>query len=162
MSEITVRGRGIPFAKESPDHGGTLAHPTLIVLHSTGGAFQGAWSWMMKKDDTYASAHFLVSRTGEIQQLVSLHHIAYHAGVSSYNGKANCNTFSIGIEMEHLDGKQDWPDMQLLAVAALCKELQRQFGISHIVGHRDVAPGRKVDPLKFPWDTFRAVLGKVV
>lgn len=158
MSEISIPGRGqVPFPKESPNHGGPLVDPTIIVLHSTGGNYPGCYNWMMEKRATgNVSAHFVVTRSGSIIQLVSIHKQAWHAGVSAWNGREGCNAFSIGIEQEHIDGKQDWPEAQVQATAALVKALLKACPtINKTVGHFDIAPGRKIDPKGFPWEHYR-------
>jgi N-acetylmuramoyl-L-alanine amidase len=161
MAELTVNGKLIPFPKLSPNCAPRAANrqPTLIVLHSTGGAYRGAVAWLMNPDSG-VSAHFVISRRAEMVQLVSLADVAWHAGRSSYQGQAvgnSVNQFAIGIELEHLDSKQDWPAAQMEACADLCAVLCQRLDIDpkHIVGHRDVAPGRKVDPVDFPWALFR-------
>jgi N-acetylmuramoyl-L-alanine amidase len=132
------------------------------VLHSTGGAFAGAVSWMMSLAGK-VSAHFVVSRTGEIRQLVSIYRVAYHAGAGRWPGVNDnrMNDCSIGIEMEHVDGKQDWTYAQVSSVAALVSAIRQKFPkitTANIIGHRDWAPGRKVDPKDFPWATFRPMV----
>ena len=136
--------------------------PTMIVLHSTEGDFAGAEAWLCNPASE-VSAHYLVSRAGEIAQLVPTARTAWQAGKSSWLGRdvrGSVNAFSIGIEMEHFDGLQDWPEEQLAIVAALCRALMAAYAIppAMVVGHADVAPGRKVDPKDFPWPAFRARL----
>ena len=107
------------------------------------------------------SAHCLIRRDGQIIQYVSFDHNAWHAGISSFNGREQCNEFSIGIELE---GTDDIPytDVQYLQLAALVTKLQASYSfISHnnIVGHCDIAPGRKTDPGEaFDWQHFKQCL----
>lgn len=161
MAEIFINGKAVPFPKESPNSRADTdgEAPKFIILHSTGGAFQGAINWMLSLVGK-VSAHFCVSRTGEMRQLVSMKRVAYHAGKSQWSTRTNLNTCSIGIEMEHIDGKQDWPDAQVEAVAALVSEIRHRYGIpkEKILGHFQIAPGRKVDPLDFPWIKFRELV----
>lgn len=138
--------------------------PTLIILHSTECAYDVAVAWLCNPKSE-VSAHYVVSRAGETVQLVPPEHTAWHAGKSVWHGEAvrgSVNAFSLGIEMEHFDGKQDWPEAQLTAVAALCRTLMGRYGIvpEAIRSHAEVAtpPGRKVDPRDFPWSAFRARL----
>lgn len=158
MAEIYLHGIPVPFPTESenqrPDTDGEP--PRYIILHSTGGAFAGAVSWLLQQKSG-VSAHFVASRAGALRQLVSVHHIAYHAGVSHWGRRSNMNTCALGIEMEHLDGRQDWPEAQVAAVAHLCAALMVNFRIpiENILGHNQIAPGRKVDPAGFPWPRFR-------
>ena len=94
------------------------------------------------------SAHFLVTRLGEIVQFVSSGDRAWHAGESHWCGQTNCNDFSIGIELEGTDD-QAYTDVQYVQLRQLIKALQRyhpSLDQSDIVGHSDIAPGRKTDP----------------
>lgn len=107
------------------------------------------------------SAHCLIRRNGQIIQYVSFNNKAWHAGVSAFDGREQCNDFSIGIELE---GTDDIPytDKQYQLLALLVKKLQASYPlISHnnIVGHCDIAPGRKTDPgPSFNWHYFRQCL----
>lgn len=97
------------------------------------------------------SAHFLIRRDGELVQFVSCLRRAWHAGVSSWRGRSACNDYSIGIEFE---GTDDTPyeRAQYLSAQALIAELRRAYPIRAIVGHCDIAPGRKTDPgASFDW-----------
>ncbi|MEI6520134.1 MAG: N-acetylmuramoyl-L-alanine amidase [bacterium] len=132
----------------------------MIVLHGTGGGFESALRWLISPKSR-VSAHFLVSREGEVVQMVPVSDIAWHAGRAYWHGLRDINKISIGIEMENMPG-QDWPDPQLHKVADLCRMLMTRYGISweEVVGHRDVAypPGRKTDPQNFPWEKFKKLI----
>jgi AmpD protein len=104
------------------------------------------------------SAHFVVRRDGALVQFVPCERRAWHAGASTWRGRTRCNDFSIGIELE---GADDVPfeDAQYAVLAFLIKALQRAYPILDIVGHSDIAPGRKTDPgPHFDWPRFRASL----
>ena len=106
------------------------------------------------------SAHFLVRRDGELIQFVPCAKRAWHAGESAWKGKARCNDFSIGIELEGT-GEIAYTDAQYEKLAALTRALQSRYGIAEIAGHSDIAPGRKHDPgPSFDWQRYRALLGK--
>ncbi|HPW22267.1 MAG TPA: N-acetylmuramoyl-L-alanine amidase [Vicinamibacterales bacterium] len=126
--------------------------PQVIVLHSTGGSFTSAVNWLMNKV-AKVSAHYVVSRTGEVRKLVPLSSVAYHAGKAEWNGHADVNGISASIEMAHVDFAQDWPDAQVKAVAALIEQIRAAYGPLPVTGHYFVARprGRKVDPALFPW-----------
>ena len=94
------------------------------------------------------SSHFFISRTGEVTQLVSTRHRAWHAGVSSWQGREACNDFSIGIELEG-DGEHPFDAAQYASLGALCQAIASEDPIKHWVGHSDIAPGRKSDPGPF-------------
>lgn len=104
------------------------------------------------------SSHFLLRRDGEIVQFVSCLQRAWHAGVSSWQGRTRCNDFSIGIELEGSDFVP-FTDRQYAALARLTRLLQRAYPIRSIAGHSDIAPGRKTDPgPNFDWTRYRASL----
>ena len=106
------------------------------------------------------SAHFLVRRSGRCLQFVSCDLRAWHAGVSSWRGRDNCNDCSIGIELEGLEGQQ-FEAAQYLAVARLLRLLRQRYPIQEVVGHEHVAPGRKSDPGPgFDWLRLGALMGR--
>ncbi len=97
------------------------------------------------------SAHFVVRRDGGVQQFVSIDDRAFHAGKSAWNGREGCNDWSIGIELEGLDG-QAFEPAQYDTLTRLLPAIDTQRGIRHVVGHEHVAPGRKNDPgAAFDW-----------
>lgn len=97
------------------------------------------------------SAHFFIQRGGELWQFVSCDDRAWHAGKSHYLGRDNCNDFSIGIELEGLEGETFEP-AQYETLNALLPALALQYPLAHIAGHEDIAPGRKQDPgAGFDW-----------
>lgn len=97
------------------------------------------------------SSHFYVRRGGELWQFVSCDERAWHAGVSSYRGRTNCNDDSIGIELEGLEGECFEP-AQYATLAALCASILLHYPIQHLAGHEHIALGRKGDPgAGFDW-----------
>lgn len=101
------------------------------------------------------SAHFLIRRDGATVQFVSTQLRAWHAGVSSWNGRERCNDFSVGIELEGADDCA-FADAQYAALAVLTRALRARYEIEDVVGHSDIAPGRKTDPGPcFDWERFR-------
>ncbi|KTB81455.1 1,6-anhydro-N-acetylmuramyl-L-alanine amidase AmpD [Pseudomonas syringae] len=111
--------------------------------------------------DLRVSAHFLIERDGEVIQFVSCLDRAWHAGVSSFDGREGCNDFSIGIELEGTD-EQPFSEAQYHALIDLTRQLRKAFVAitpERICGHSDIAPGRKTDPGPcFDWARFRAAL----
>ena len=91
------------------------------------------------------SAHFFIRRDGRLMQFVSCHHRAWHAGISRWKGRDRCNDFSIGIELEGHDSCA-FDDAQYLILDPLLLCLRAAFPIVDVVGHSDIAPGRKTDP----------------
>ena len=110
------------------------------------------------------SAHFLIRRDGEIVQFVSADDRAWHAGESCWERRSNCNDFSIGIEVEGCD-EEHYAMTQYRALAHLIRAVRNQYpAIQHdaIVGHSDIAPGRKTDPgPAFDWLQLKRLLGAV-
>jgi AmpD protein len=107
------------------------------------------------------SAHYFIDRQGAVIELVDPDQAAWHAGVSSFAGREGCNAFSIGIELEGTP-EHDITEEQYQVLTALCIELMRRYPLitpERIVGHSDIAPGRKVDPGHlFPWQRLREAL----
>lgn len=104
------------------------------------------------------SAHFLICRDGEIIQFVPCAKRAWHAGVSEWCGRACCNDFSIGVELEGSDF-EPYTDAQYAALADLTSALRAAYPIIDAVGHSDIAPGRKTDPGPcFDWPRYRATV----
>jgi AmpD protein len=101
--------------------------------------------------DTKVSAHFYIRRNGELWQFVSCDDRAWHAGQSSFMGKDNCNDYSIGIELEGLEGNS-FETAQYDSLTSVSAALQQNYPIAHFAGHEHVAPGRKADPgAQFDW-----------
>jgi N-acetyl-anhydromuramoyl-L-alanine amidase len=97
------------------------------------------------------STHFFIARTGAVWQFVSCDNRAWHAGVSSFQGRKNCNDYSIGIELEGLEG-DTFDAAQYGALVQLCRVLREHYPIEYVVGHEHIAPGRKQDPgAGFDW-----------
>lgn len=95
--------------------------------------------------DMRVSAHFLIRRDGRLIQFVSIAHRAWHAGISTWDGRERCNDFSIGIELEGCD-ELPFAAAQYLTLNALLADLSRRYPLQAVVGHSDIAPGRKTDP----------------
>ena len=105
------------------------------------------------------SAHFLIRRGGGLIQFVSCDERAWHAGVSEWRGRTQCNDFSVGIELEGLEGSR-FEARQYAALAKLLRALQARYPIEAVAGHEHVAPGRKRDPGPgFDWHLLATRLG---
>ena len=150
----------------------------LIVLHGISlppGEYGGPWidrlftgslpaaahPYFAQISGTRVSAHVLIRRDGTAVQYVPFGARAWHAGVSEFQGRAACNDFSIGIELEGTD-EAPYEAAQYVATAAVIKALLRAYpslSAGRIVGHSDIAPGRKTDPgPAFDWARMRALL----
>jgi N-acetylmuramoyl-L-alanine amidase len=185
------------WRQASPNQGGPLKAPTLIVLHFTasGGAGPEGDADYFLSPNARVSAHAVVGRDGQILQTVPFDRTAWHAGRSVWRGVPNCNDFSLGIEIDNwgrllrsADGQvRSWsgdpvdparavelthkherhaalweiyPERQLAALTTLVAALLKEYpSLQEIVGHDDVAPGRKADPgPAFPMDRLRDVV----
>ncbi|MEO6186206.1 MAG: 1,6-anhydro-N-acetylmuramyl-L-alanine amidase AmpD [Steroidobacteraceae bacterium] len=150
----------------------------LIVMHGISlppGEFGGPWieqlfngqrlpdfhPYFATVQGMRVSAHLLVRRDGEIVQFVPFHRRAWHAGASRFEGRTACNDFSIGIEMEGADASP-YEAAQYHAAAVAIRALLHAYptlAASRLVGHSDIAPGRKTDPGEsFDWAALREAL----
>lgn len=105
------------------------------------------------------SSHFYIRRQGELQQFVSCDRRAWHAGVSSYLGRSDCNNNAIGIELEGVDDAP-FDERQYETLVSLCAAILQRYPITQVAGHEHIAPGRKTDPGSgFDWALLRQALG---
>lgn len=153
----------IDHAYSSPNFNHRIFH---LVLHYTAMDFKTSLNTLTNKE-TQVSAHYLIPETDidgqrKIFQLVPENERAWHAGVSNWGKRANINDTSIGIEIVNLGykdeaGKRTWypfSDYQIQTVIELAQNIIKRYGIQaiNVIGHSDIAPGRKVDPGPlFPW-----------
>jgi len=129
-----------------------------IVLHSADGASQQGDLSELTTGSRGASAHYYITRDGKVHHLVADDDIAHHAGVMNIDPAHFGNAASIGIEQEHVDGKDDWPDAQVRRTAIIVSHILQShpnLTLNDVMGHSDVAPGHKVDPVNYPWAKFR-------
>lgn len=122
-----------------------------------------AHPYFAKLQGVKVSAHLFVRRTGEVLQFVPFNKRAWHAGQSSFQGRAACNDFSIGIELEGAD-QIPYEPLQYQRLAMITQLLMQHYPDIRretIVGHSDIAPGRKTDPGDaFDWHHFFSLLEK--
>lgn len=111
--------------------------------------------------DTQVSAHLFIDRLGVVTQFVPFSQRAWHAGRSEFNGRSECNDFSIGIELEGTD-ELPYTQAQYTALAEVTLQLIQSYPLlthDRIVGHSDIAPMRKTDPGQaFDWVYFKSLL----
>jgi N-acetyl-anhydromuramoyl-L-alanine amidase len=124
-----------------PDHFGG---PGIVDLF-TNCLDPAAHAYFREIHQLRVSAHFLIRRDGELIQFVSCSRRAWHAGVSSWQGRESCNDFSIGIELEGCD-RLPFENVQYRVLNRLLADLRQRYPIEAVVGHSDIAPGRKTDP----------------
>ena len=149
-------------AKPSPNHDARTAPIDILLLHYTGMRSGEAACARLIDADAKVSAHYLVYEDGCIDQLVPEARRAWHAGVSSWKGETDINSRSIGIEIVnpgHEFGYRDFPEAQIEAVIALCRDIVARHAIrpERVLAHSDIAPARKLDPgERFPWARLAA------
>lgn len=134
----------------------------LLLLHATVGDLASSLAWLCNPRSR-VSSHYVISRTGRVFQLVDESNVAWHAGRSSWQGRPNCNAYSIGIELENAnDGHDPYPSVQVAALTALARDIlaRHQLVPAQIARHLDVAvpAGRKTDPAGFPFAAWQAAL----
>ena len=160
-----------PNCDERPGH----AAPTLLVIHNISlppHRFGGeavidlflncldvrAHPFYAGLEGIRVSSHFFIRRDGDLIQFVPCGLRAWHAGSSQWRGRGRCNDFSVGVELEGSD-LVPFRDAQYHALARLTRELGAAYPIEDVVGHADIAPGRKTDPGPFfDWDRYRSLL----
>lgn len=134
-----------------------------LILHSTDGRCGGDIATLTGEDTDNGthtvSVHWYVTRTGDIYHFVADDDCAFHAG--AVNAQKYDNDHSIGIEHEHFDGQEDWPDAQIQASALVGAFLLQQYPDIEVTHHATVAfpAGRKVDPVNFRGDDWWQALG---
>ena len=142
----------------SPNHDERALPITMAVIHYT--EMESAHEALERLSDPEAkvSAHYLISRDGEVTRLVPEERRAWHAGLSYWRGIRDVNSASIGIELDHPGhkyGYRPFPDAQFEALVPLLARMVKTHAIprANVVGHSDVAPARKIDPGElFPWE----------
>ena len=154
--------------------------PELIIVHGIslppnefGGPwidrlFTGTLAWdahpyFRQIEGLRASAHVVIRRDGQLTQYVPFGERAWHAGLSQYRTRSGCNDFSVGVELEGTDdiAYTDAQYAQLVELIAALIEAYPSLSPEHLVGHSDVAPGRKSDPGPyFEWPRLRARLNE--
>jgi len=157
MQEFAADSALVSRLKPSPNQDERLLAPDIVLLHYTGMACASAALERLCDPAAKVSSHYLVEEDGTIVQLVPEARRAWHAGRSSWEGVSDINSRSIGIEIAnpgHSFGYPDFPQAQITAVIALCRDIVARYGMraDRVLAHSDVAPQRKLDPgEKFPW-----------
>ena len=143
--------------RPSPNFDERALPVSMIVLHYTGMPDAESAIDRLTSPKARVSAHYVVKEDGEVLQLVDEEKRAWHAGKSYWRGTTDINSASVGIEIVnpgHEFGYRPFPDEQIASVIPLVADIKDRHGIGrgNIVGHSDVAPGRKEDPGElFPW-----------
>lgn len=176
MDGWLTEARQVPSDNFEPRPAG--CEPELLVIHNIslppgsygGGEIESFFTNCLDCDshpffneirDVRVSSHLLIRRDGEVVQFVSFDERAWHAGQSCFQGRDNCNDFSIGIELEGED-EDPYTDEQYAVLAVTSQALLDHYAMLNsdaITGHSDIAPGRKTDPgPAFSWQRYRSSL----
>ncbi len=156
---VVIHSISLPPANSEADYGGGYVQQLF-----TNTLDWNAHPYFETIRDQKVSAHFLIERTGALWQFVSCHDRAWHAGQSSYRTsdnteRANCNDFSIGIELEGVPG-ETFTDAQYESLSSLNAALSHVLHGLDFVGHEHIAPGRKDDPGSgFDWVRLKREVG---
>lgn len=156
-------------ALPSPNHGERFGPIDILLLHYTGMPDdEQALAWLCNPESK-VSSHYFVHADGRVLQLVGEDRRAWHAGLSLWAGESDINSRSIGIEIAnagHPGGLPDFPTPQIGALISLCRSILTRHAIPphRVLGHSDVAPGRKIDPgERFSWASLaKAGIGHFV
>lgn len=128
-------------------------HPTMVIIHYTTNDDADDSLATLTSQTRRVSAHYLIGPSGQLYQLVPENRRAWHAGQSYWAGMTDINSLSIGIEIDNR-GEGPFAEAQIGTLLALLQDLRQRYRIKpeNVLGHADVAPGRKVDPgAYFPW-----------
>lgn len=139
----------------SPNHGPrrNALTPSIVVIHYTAMQTAEAAIKRLCNPSFEVSAHYLISKTGEVVQMVAEEYRAWHAGAGEWRGQDDINSRSIGIELDNT-GAEPFPEPQMGALEQLLRDIRNRWQIDplNIIGHSDMAPGRKKDPgPRFDW-----------
>ena len=143
--------------RPSPNHDARTGTVDMLIIHYTGMIDQEAALARLTDPAAKVSAHYLIGEEGAVIRLVPEERRAWHAGVSYWRGRSDINSASVGIELVnpgHEFGYRDFPAAQMTALATLAKGIVNRHKIParHVLGHSDIAIGRKQDPgERFDW-----------
>ncbi len=176
VSGLLLSARQVPSPNSDERPAGVTAD--LIIVHGISlppGEFGGPWidhlftntlppavhPYFEEVRELRVSSHLLLRRDAELVQYVPFHRRAWHAGASSWQGRERCNDYSIGIELEGTDHSPYEPGQYAMlarVIVRLCSAYPG-LGPGRVVGHSDVAPGRKSDPgIAFDWPLLHALV----
>ncbi len=143
--------------RDTPNKGGIM-EPVYIIMHYDGASNSTSAIEWMTDARSKVSAHLHISRTGVVTQLAPFNVRCWHAGSSTWAGLKGLNTYSIGIELQN-KGQEIYTEKQISIALEVCRAIISEYPIRDILGHSDIAPGRKEDPgRQFPWERFKSLI----
>ena len=150
-----VKDDGTPIRfVDTPNKGGAMTPEFLVMHYTAGSSAEGSVAWMCNPA-AKSAAHLVIGRDGGVTQLAAFNRVAWHAGQSQWAGRSGLNGFSIGIELEGLEG-HPFEAAQYQALTQLAKSIAAHYPLKHVAGHEHIAPGRKADPgAGFDWAKFQ-------
>lgn len=149
---------GVSF-HDTPNKNGIIS-PIYIIMHYDGATNATSAIHWMSDPKSKVSAHVHISREGIVTQLAPFNVKCWHAGLSFWAGLNDLNRYSIGIELQN-KRTEVYTEKQINAAIEVCQAIIAHYPIQEILGHSDIAPGRKEDPGKqFPWKKFKPLLKK--
>ncbi len=161
---------GTPVNFQATGNIGGMLKAKYLVMHFTAGSNAGSSTAWLRSPKSKASAHVVIGRDGTVIQLVPFNKVAWHAGLSRWESLVGMNQYSIGIELDNAgrvykraDGKwQTYSSVQLEVARDVAALIMAEYKLVDVVGHDDIAPGRKNDPgPAFPTESFRSqIMGR--
>lgn len=139
---------------------GRVIDPTGIIFHHTAGRFAGSLDWVTRKESG-VSYHYMIDMNGDIYEIVDPTRRAWHAGVSLFNGRNDCNSFMIGIAFGGNTNQRDLTMNEHESARNLVRYLQGIFPAitpDRVTDHRSVSPGRKDDLKKSEFERLHAFI----
>lgn len=130
-----------------------IRKPNFVIIHHTAqdSLAQTVKTFLLARTGT--SAHYVIGRDGKVVHMVNDYLRANHAGASKWGKNTDLNSCAIGIELDNNGSTDPWPDAQINSLLQLLATLKKNYNIptANFIGHADIAPRRKNDPLNFPW-----------
>jgi len=133
-----------------------MRKPNYVMIHHTAQNSLDQTVRTFHNQKVGVSSHYVIARDGKIVQMVNDYFRAHHAGGGRWGNDTDLNSSSIGIELDNNGTTDPWPEVQIKALMELLSYLKTSYNIpqANFIGHMDYAPGRKIDPSRFPWETL--------
>ena len=132
-----------------------IRKPNFVIIHHTAQKSTDQTIRTFTLKSTQTSAHYVIGRDGKVVHMVNDYLRANHAGVAKWGNETDLNSCSLGIELDN-NGDEPYSDAQISSLVSLLSTLKKKYNIpaANFIGHADIAPKRKPDPNKFPWQVL--------